>query len=94
MRQQPPLPGLVVSTPRRRAPVARPILPRPRPTFLLSRLLYFTYFALLTYPGEVKSVRHALATPAVHISTAVHGCRAVGSWHSSFNTLITPLAIP
>ena len=37
MRQQPPLPGLVVSTPRRRAPVARPILPRPRPTFLLSR---------------------------------------------------------
>ena len=37
MRQQPPLPGLVVSTPRRRAPVARPILPCPRPTFLLSR---------------------------------------------------------
>ena len=37
MRQQPPLPGLVVPTPRRRAPVARPILPCPRPTFLLSR---------------------------------------------------------
>ena len=38
MRQQPPLPGLVVPTPRRRAPVARSILPcPPRPTFLLSR---------------------------------------------------------
>ena len=59
MRQQPPLPGLVVPTPRCRAPVARPILPCPRPTFRLSR----SNVALATLAAAVVA-RRLVSRPA------------------------------
>ena len=66
MRQQPPLPGLVVSTPRRRAPVARPILPCPRPTFRLSR----SNVALATLAAAVVA-RRLVSRPARALLTYV-----------------------
>ena len=66
MRQQPPLPGLVVPTPRCRAPVARPILPCPRPTFRLSR----SNVALATLAAAVVA-RRLVSRPARALLTYV-----------------------
>ena len=96
MRQQPPLPGLVVSTPRRRAPVARPILPRPRPTFLLSRsnvaLATLAVAAvarrLVSHPARARALarlaRPAARGPAPRSRTAPirERCRGAAAAHN------------
>ena len=106
MRQQPPLPGLVVSTPRRRAPVARPILPRPRPTFLLSRsnvaLATLAVAAvarrLVSHPARARALarlaRPAARGPAPRSRTAPIRERRRGAAAALTVVVVAPAAAP